>query len=375
MSKSGVGSPEVLCVSKPGSFRFVTDVLTEVMALFPSPEIHIGGDECAKERWKACPVCQARIKGLGLADETALQNEFTRRLTAFLQTKGWRLQGWNEVEEGGPLPRTVVVQLWNNPVTLARSAGAGRDIVFSYTPFLYLDQDPAGLTLERICATEPLPANASPAERRHLLGLEACLWTERRDGDATTDDYLWPRVAGLAEAAWSPVAVRDWADFRRRLVAAHLDRMARVSLGAGVPGPQIARRRRHLYDTGELAVGREAGRWDPSMMSESPVTRDWEITKLLTRPGAWRAQPVYTSGAHAMEVHEIALIRRDATGRETILATDTHEGWAGTAVQNTRYRLPVPARDPSARYFLRVHLRSDGGTDSQGMILLYAPEK
>ena len=224
VSANGVGSPDVLCPSKEVAFRFVSDVLTEVMALFPSREIHIGGDECSKVRWRACPVCQARIKEKSLKDENALQNEFTQRIAAFLETHGRRLQGWNEIEEGGPLSQNVVVQLWNNPRTLLRSATAGRDIVYSYTAYLYLDYNPASQTTERVYAVNPLPDDAAPLVREHLLGMEACLWTERRDGDATTDDYLWPRVAALAEACWTPPALRNWPDFRHRLLTTHLDR-------------------------------------------------------------------------------------------------------------------------------------------------------
>jgi hexosaminidase len=379
VSANGVGSPEVLCVSKPGSFAFVTNVLTEVMSLFPSREIHIGGDECAKDRWKACPSCQGRIREKGLKDETALQNDFTQRVTAFLESRGRKLQGWNEIEEGGPLPKSVVVHLWNDPSTLERSTGAGRDIVYSYTRYLYLDQDPASLTLERIYSTEPLPVGTSPEARRHLLGLEACLWTERRDGDTTTDDYLWPRVSALAEAAWSPNAVRSWEDFRKRMTSAHLDRMARVSVGCRATAQQIAARWRHLYENGDLAVGIDAGRWDPAMMSESVVTREWEITKLLNRNGLWTVQPRYTSGAHGIAVTEIALIQRRPKSSpgdsEKIVATDTHEAWIGTDVRNARFRLPVSAYDPKARYYIRLRLRSDGGTDSNGTITLYAPPK
>jgi hexosaminidase len=375
VSANGVGSPDVLCASKPESFRFVTDVLTEVMALFPSKEIHIGGDECDKTRWRACPSCQARIREKGLKNETALQNDFTQRLAAFLESRGRELQGWNEIEEGGPLPKSVVVHLWNDPSTLERSAAAGHDIVYSFTRSLYLDQDPASLTVERVYSTEPLPDGASAMARRHLLGLEACLWTERRDGDATTDEYLWPRVAALAEAAWSPPPVREWENFRARLVTGHLDRLARISLDRSATPRQAAARRQNLYENGALAVGIEAGRWDPSMMSESVVTREWEITTLLDRPGLWGVQPRFSHGAHGIAVSEIALIRRGADGGETTVATDTHEAWVGTDVRNARFRLPVPARDPAARYFLRVRLRSDGGTDSHGALLLYAPPK
>ncbi|MES2463949.1 MAG: beta-N-acetylhexosaminidase, partial [Armatimonadota bacterium] len=366
VSANGVGSPEVLCVSKPNSFRFVTDVLTEVMALFPSKEIHIGGDECDKTRWKACPVCQERIRAKGLKNETALQNDFTQRLAAFLQSRGRRLQGWNEIEEGGPLPNNVVVHLWNDPTTLERSSRAEHDIIYSYKRTLYLDQDPASLTPERVYATEPLPAGASAMARKHLLGLEACLWTERRDGDKTTDDYLWPRVAALAEAAWTPTTRREWENFRTRMTGTHLHRMARISVGEGAAPQTVAMRWRHLYENGALAVGAEAGSWEPSMMSETEVTREWEITKFLDRPGLWGVQPQYVQGAHGIAVSEISLVRRaassDSTGDGTVIATDRHEAWAGTDVRNARFRLPVPRIDSKARYFLRIRLRSDGGT-------------
>jgi hypothetical protein len=156
-----------------------------------------------------------------------------------------------------------------------------------------------------------------------------------------------------------------------------MDRLARVSLGRAATASQIAARRRHLYENGQLAVGVDAGRWDPSMMSETVVTREWEITKLLNRAGQWSVQPQYKSGTHGIAVTEIALIRRGSASvagdNETVIATDTHEAWIGTDVRNARFRLPVPIHDPNSRYFLRLRLRSDGGTDSNGILTLYAP--
>jgi hexosaminidase len=161
------------------------------------------------------------------------------------------------------------------------------------------------------------------------------------------------------------------------MTSAHLDRMARVSIGRRATPQQVAARWRHLYENGDLAVGVDAGRWDPTMMSESFVTREWDITNLLNRGGLWTVQPRYTSGAHGIAVSEIALIRRGSGPSpgvsETVVATDTHEAWIGTDVRNARFRLPVSGHDPDARYFVRLRLRSDGGTDSNGTITLYAP--
>ena len=153
-------------------------MLEEVLAIFPSREIHIGGDEVPKDRWRACPKCQARIAAEGLADEAALQSWFVRRIGAWLAARDRRLVGWDEILEGGALPGGAVVQSWRGLEGAVAAARAGHDVVVSPTSHCYLDYDLGVTDLARAYSFEPVPVELSADEARHVLGGEMNLWTE-----------------------------------------------------------------------------------------------------------------------------------------------------------------------------------------------------
>ena len=212
------------------TFAVLEDVLTEVMALFPSPFIHIGGDEAVKDQWKASPGVRARMKALGVKDVDALQSYFTRRISAFLVSKGRRPIGWDEILEGGDLPGGAAVMSWHGIDGAVAAAKAGHDAVLAPAPTLYFDnrqgdrpQEPPGrgavVSLRDVYAFDPAPALLSADERRHILGLQANLWTEHVRTEARAEAMIFPRVAAVAETGWSPASARQWDGFARRLPA------------------------------------------------------------------------------------------------------------------------------------------------------------
>ena len=210
------------------TFTFLDNVLDEVMELFPGP-IHLGGDEAVKDQWKANPAIQARIKALGLKDEDALQGWFTARLGDYLVKHGRRLVGWDEIL-GGKVPLNAVVMSWHGIDGAVTAAKTSRDTVLAASPVLYLDHmqsasgdEPPGraeiVDWKQFYGFDPAPAALTPAERRHILGLQANLWTEHARTTAYADRMIWPRSAILAELAWSNPK-KDWSEFSHRLVAA-----------------------------------------------------------------------------------------------------------------------------------------------------------
>ncbi|HVI98143.1 MAG TPA: family 20 glycosylhydrolase [Sphingomonas sp.] len=211
------------------SFIFLESVLDEVMALFPGRYIHVGGDEAAKNQWKANPAIQAKIKALGLKDENALQGWFTARIGAYLEKHGRKLIGWDEILEG-QVPADATVMSWRGIDGAVTAAKAGHDTVLSPAPTLYFnyraspspDEPGAQGTLvdwRALYAFDPAPAALTPEERKHILGLQGNLWTEHLSTTADADRMLWPRAAILADMAWSR-APRDWDGLSDRLVAA-----------------------------------------------------------------------------------------------------------------------------------------------------------
>ncbi|GAA2758325.1 family 20 glycosylhydrolase [Actinopolymorpha rutila] len=211
-----------------------TDVLAEVLEVFPSPFVHIGGDECPKEPWRNSPRAQARMRELGLADEDALQSWFVRRMDDWLSAHGRRLVGWDEILEGG-LASGATVMSWRGESGGVTAARAGHDVVMAPTDPTYFDyyqsdQDDEPLTigglntLESVYAYEPVPAELTGPEAKHVLGAQFQLWGEFQPNGASVEYMTFPRACAFAEAVWRERRTRSYEEFRDRLVA-HLPRL------------------------------------------------------------------------------------------------------------------------------------------------------
>nr|MDQ6926144.1 beta-N-acetylhexosaminidase [Candidatus Eremiobacteraeota bacterium] len=214
--------------ARPHTVQFLQDVLTEVLDIFPSPYVHVGGDEADKTKWKASPEIQARIRELGLRNEDELQSWFIRQMDTFLSARGRRMVGWDEILEGGLAPNAVVMS-WRGTSGGIQAARAGHDVVMTPGSHTYLDKfqsrDTVGepiaiggyLPIDSVYAYEPVPAELAPRDARHVLGTQAQLWTEYMR-DARAVEYMaFPRLSALAEVAWTPRDRRDFPDFERRL--------------------------------------------------------------------------------------------------------------------------------------------------------------
>lgn len=218
------------------TFAFLDDVLNEVMDLFPSTFIHVGGDEAIKDQWKASPKIQAKIRELGLKDEHELQSWFIQRVGKTLEKRGRRLIGWDEILEGGLAPNATVMS-WRGIDGAIAAAKAGHDTVLSPHPTLYLDNrqsaspdEPTGrgriVSLKDVYGFDSAPSQLSAEERRHVLGVQANVWTEHMQTDARMQVMAFPRAVALAERGWTPEEGVDWNDFARRLPA----EMARLKI-------------------------------------------------------------------------------------------------------------------------------------------------
>ncbi|NWF30128.1 beta-N-acetylhexosaminidase [Streptomyces sp. PKU-EA00015] len=240
-------SPNVLA---PGdtTLRFYEGVLEEVLGLFPSVFVHIGGDECPKDQWKESPAAQARIKELGLADEDELQSWFIRHFDRWLADRGRRLIGWDEILEGGLAPGAAVSS-WRGYQGGIAAAEAGHDVVMCPEQQVYLDHRQAAgddepmpigyvRTLEDVYRFEPLPPSLGPEAAAHVLGTQANVWTEVMQDRSRVDYQVFPRLAAFAEVAWSALpapAERDFAGFERRMET-HYARLDALGVDYRPPG-------------------------------------------------------------------------------------------------------------------------------------------
>ena len=218
---------DIYCAGKDDTFQFIEDILTEVMALFPSEYIHIGGDEANKAEWEKCKKCQARIKAEGLKDEHELQSYFIKRIEKFLMANNRILIGWDEILEGGLAPNATVMS-WRGFNGGIEAANSGHNVVMTPTSHCYLDyyQGPvdtepvafnASLPLKRVYKFNPVPAELDADKARFILGGQGNLWTEHVANKAHMQYMAFPRMAAMAEVLWTKEDKRDWIDFSQRI--------------------------------------------------------------------------------------------------------------------------------------------------------------
>jgi hexosaminidase len=218
---------DILCAGNDSTFTFLEDVLTEVISLFPSKYIHIGGDEADKTRWKECPKCQARIKTEGLKDEKELQSYFIKRIEKFLVSKDRKLIGWDEILEGGLAPEATVMS-WRGLEGGIAAARQGHDVVMTPGSYCYFDHyqadpktEPKAIggytTLKKVYSYEPVPGELTKEQSKYILGAQGNVWTEYIPTPEHAEYMAVPRMIALAEVDWTPKNLKNWNDFRTRL--------------------------------------------------------------------------------------------------------------------------------------------------------------
>lgn len=302
---------DVLCAGDDRVFAFIENVLTEVLDLFDSPYIHIGGDECPKARWKACPKCQARMRSMELKTEDELQSYFVRRVGVWLAMRGRRLVGWDEILEGG-LPPTAVVQCWRGMNHVTRAIQNGNMVIVSPTSHCYLDYwqgnlpgEPTNrgyLPLQQTYSLEPVPAEISPPQARRILGVEGSMWTEHSP-PPLVDRQVFPRLCAIAEVGWSP-ADRDWDDFSRR-INDHYLRLDQLHVTYYIAPPQLLIEDQAFIDTAEATFAMNDASETRYTVDDTPVTTTsprYETPIRITETTTLRARRFLKNGRASEEI-------------------------------------------------------------------------
>lgn len=225
---------DVLCIGNDQTMQFLEDVMSEIIEIFPSKYVHIGGDEAPRTRWEKCPKCQARIKAEGLkADknhtaEDRLQSYCMTRIEEFLNSKGRQIIGWDEILEGDVAPNATVMS-WRGMEGGIKAAQLGHDVIMTPTSFCYFDyyqtadtkDEPLGIggyvPIEKVYSLEPVPAALTEEQSKHILGAQANLWTEYIHSSEHVEYMVLPRMAALAEVQWTQPEKKDFKDFTKRL--------------------------------------------------------------------------------------------------------------------------------------------------------------
>ncbi len=299
---------DVYCAGNDKVFNFLEDVLTEVISLFPSEYIHIGGDECPKDRWKDCPKCQLRIKSENLHDEFHLQSYFVQRIEKFLNSKGRKIIGWDEILEGGLAPNAAVMS-WRGIDGGIAAAKARHNVVMSPGTHCYFDHyqglnnEPKAIggytSLEKIYSYEPVPGALTEDESKFIMGAQANVWTEYMETTDHVEYMLLPRLCALSEVVWSPQESKDFVNFSRRMVK-HYEILSQKNYNFRVPTP--------IDETGEylLMKGKTIEFTKPVENSgiyytldgtePTPKSKLYTVPLKVLKPSLLKAKTILTSG-------------------------------------------------------------------------------
>jgi len=327
---------DILCAGNDKTFAFLENVLEEVLEVFPSKYIHVGGDEVPKSAWKACPKCQARMRQEGLENEEELQGWFIQEIGEWLRERDRKLIGWDEILEGH-VGKEAAVMSWRGIEGGIEGVTSGHSVVMSPVTHLYLDFSPVQIPIEKVFSYQPIPDVLTPDQSQLILGIQGNFWSHIDRQLARVDAMIYPRLLAIAERAWSSPYAADWRSFSERL-RPHTEYLTRT--GTVVWEPPVAE-------------------WSGEELASSEKTISVDVTDRLRSPGryfvyfrkkAWEDTKIQISG--------VALFMGDRQ-----IATDIHHGIAGWNWEKPDYFLDVTEFVEGQRYHLRIDVK---GTDKKG---------
>lgn len=254
---------DVYCAGKESTFEFLQNVMLEVIELFPSKYIHIGGDECPKASWKKCSLCQKRIKEEGLKDEHELQSYFIQRMEKFLLTKGRKIIGWDEILEGGLAPEATVMS-WRGTQGGIEAAKQHHDVIMTPGTHCYFDHyqddnylEPTAIggytSLEKVYSFNPTPEELDLDEAKHILGAQGNVWSEYMSTSDYVEYMVVPRICALSEVLWTPIEQKDWNDFEIRMDH-HYSLLKQKEINFFVPKPRGGVNKNYFFDKMDLPL-------------------------------------------------------------------------------------------------------------------------
>lgn len=341
---------EILCAGNDAVFTFIDEVLGEVCEMFPSKFIHIGGDEAPKAAWKKCAKCQKRIKDEKLDNEHELQSWFIQQASVMLEKRGRKLIGWDEILEGG-LADGAAVMSWRGMKGGIAAAKAGHPVVMSPTSHCYFDYTYERIDTRQAFGFDPL-AGLNEEQAGHVLGLQANFWSHIDREPEKVDAQLFPRLLGIAERAWAPAESNDWADFAWR-TKIHLVRLDEMKVA---------------YHRGELSrMDAPVGKWSPGTVTEEYKPLVWDVSDGIKRAGSLVVTFDYQRGSCRLGIEEVVLL---ADGE--VVSSDRHRGTTGTVDEDNSYKVALKSFKKGTKFELRASVRSEGGTDSSGVVHLRA---
>ena len=327
---------DILCAGNDDTLEFIKNVLEEVLEVFPSEYIHVGGDEVPKNAWEGCSKCQTRIRKLGLENEEELQGWFIQEIGDWLQARNRRLLGWDEILEG-QIGEDAAVMSWRGIEGGIDGATLGHRVVMSPASHLYLDFSPIQIPIKVIYSYQPIPDTLTAEQAKLILGIQGNFWSHIDRIPSRIDAMIYPRLLAIAERAWSTADSADWESFSARLPV-HNEYLTKKGVVIWEPpvaewsGEDLASSVQEvLVDVTERVKAR--GRYSVFFRKKA-----WEDTKI--------------------KVNRVALLMN---GRQ--IASDDHQGVVGWEWNRPDYVLNLPEYEDGQKYQLRIELE---GTERKG---------
>ena len=426
-------SNNVLSPVKEETYKMLDGIIGEISSLFPFEYIHIGGDEVNTTVWTNSAACIKFMKQNNFKTGYELQNFFIKKMETLIKSHGKKMIGWNEILHGGLLEKETAVMSWTGTGPGYESAKKGHKVIFTPGQYTYFDMKStkddefghwwAGLVpIEKVYSFNPLDKEGLSKEQLdNILGVQACLWSEYLFKEGRAQYQTWPRLCALAEVGWTPQEERDFTNFYDRLGSVHFDRLDQLNVGYRVPQPKAFFKndsisiispyksaqvryttnaseptidsklyngepfyiedylnlRMKLYSNGgkasrtvsDVEIHREvAANWTPKYCSTKYQKINFDI-KGIDASSFWYLDFVYKKGANRIDIRSVKLLENGK-----VISSDIHNGFAGGALVNNRYRLYVKSFNEKATYSIEVDMKSDGGTDSYGIIAIAKSE-
>lgn len=357
-------------------YTMLSDVLDEVIALFPSKIIHIGGDEVRFTQWQESDSVKELMKREKLETMADVQLYFTNRMAGIVQAKGRNIMGWNEIlgddlhgflkdgqtAKAAKLDKDTVVHFWRGSPELAKRAiKNGHTIVNSLHTSTYLDYSYANISLEKAYSFNPIIDGLTPEEEGRIIGLGCQMWSEWIPTVANMENQIYPRLAAYSEVGWTALKNKDYTSFKKRMVG----QLQRWDIqGIGYAADQISK-----LTAQDFFNHTKIDQWDPS---KTPA--DWQEVVFstdgsITTGGDYEVAFIYQKGTHALDISEVTLLE---DGKP--ITSDAHTGFAGNNMKGIAYKLKLPQVKSGATYTLRARVRGNGGTDSHGEVKIRSGE-
>ena len=353
----------VFCVARPETMAFLQDILTEVMGLFPSQFIHIGGDEVNFGNWNKHALDQALTNAIGTTNMQVYQGYFTQQIANWIKSQGRTMMGWSEIMNGGTLTNASLMD-WLN-TRAVQAATNSEYVVMAPSATLYINKwetatntsgggviwsnEPPGqsglCTLTNVYGYEPIPATLPAAHTNFILGAEGPTWSEWIPSLQNMEFRMFPRLCAIAEVDWTAPALKNWTDFTNRLET-HKLRLRKLGVNFNPYGPPP-----------------QLGAWTSAQTPAAYATLSWDITSSVTTRGEVDVSFCWKTGANGLDIAWAALLENGVE-----LDRDTHAGFTGATPSRPTYVLRLPARRPGATYTLQASVQGRGGTNSNGVV-------